>query len=141
MIVKPPLPTTTLEHSRQLRDMTDAERKRWQRLRGGQLDGLKFRRQHPIPPYVADFCCVGEKLIIELDGSQHNEQKDATRTRYLESQGWRILRFWDNDALSQTEAVIEAIWNEIEKPNPHPNPSPDGRGASSAEQAHDDDRQ
>jgi len=142
MIVKPPLPTTTLEHSRQLRrDMTDAERKLWQCLRGGQLDGLKFRRQHPIPPYVADFCCVGEKLIVELDGSQHNEQKDATRTRYLESQGWRILRFWDNDALSQTEAVIEAIWNEIEKPNPHPNPSPDGRGASSAEQAHDDDRQ
>jgi very-short-patch-repair endonuclease len=129
-IVKPPLPTTTLENSRRLRrDMTDAERKLWQCLHGGQLDGLKFRRQHPVPPYIADFCCTAEKLIVELDGSQHNEQKDATRTRYLESQGWKILRFWDHDALQQTEAVIEAIWNFIGKPYPHPNPSPDGRGA------------
>lgn len=109
--------------------MTDAERKLWQCLRGGQLEGLKFRRQHPVPPYIADFCCIAKKLIVELDGSQHNEQKDVARTRYLESQGWRILRFWDHDALQQTEAVIDAIWNSIGKPDPHPNPSPDGRGA------------
>ena len=111
--------------------MTDAERKLWQRLRGGQPGGLKFRRQHPIPPYIADFCCVAEKLIVELDGSQHSESVDAARTRHLESQGWRILRFWDHDVLQQTEAVIEAIWNSVGKPNPHPNPSPDGRGAQS----------
>ena len=128
-IVKPPLPTTTLEHSRSLRrDMTDAERKLWQCLRGGQFDGLKFRRQHPIPPYAADFCCIAKKLIVVLDGSQHSEVRDAARTRYLESHGGKVLRFWDNDALSQTEAVLEAIWNFIGKPNPHPNPSPDGRG-------------
>ena len=129
-MVKPPLPTTTLENSRRLRrDRTDAEQKLWQRLRSGQLGGLKFRRQHPIPPYIADFCCVAEKLIVELDGSQHSEQADAARTRHLEAQGWRILRFWDHDALQQTEAVIEAIWNGAGKPDPHPNPSPDGRGA------------
>ena len=109
--------------------MSDAEQKLWQRLRSGQLGGLKFRRQHPIPPYIADFCCVAEKLIVELDGSQHGEQADAARTRYLEGQGWRILRFWDHDVLQQTEAVIEAIWNDAGKPDPHPNPSPDGRGA------------
>src|SRR3546814_5127644 len=85
--VKPPLPTTTLENSRRLRrDMTDAEQKLWQQLRGGQLDGLKFRRQHPIPPYIADFCCVSEKLIVELDGSQHDDHVDAARSRYLEAQ-------------------------------------------------------
>ena len=128
--VKPPLPTTTLENSRRLRrDMTDAEHKLWQRLRSGQLDGLKFRRQHPIPPYIADFRCIAEKLIVELDGSQHNEEMDAARTHYLEAHGWRILRFWDHDVLQQTQAVIEAIWNNVGKPDPHPNPSPDGRGA------------
>ncbi len=109
--------------------MTDAEQKLWQHLRGGQLGGLKFRRQHPIPPYIADFCCVAEKLIVELDGSQHSEQTDAARTRYLEAQGWKILRFWDHDALQETEAMIDAIWNAVGKPDPHPNPSPDGRGA------------
>ncbi len=109
--------------------MTDAEQKLWQSLRSGQLGGLKFRRQHPIPPYIADFCCVAEKLIVELDGSQHSEQADAARTRHLEARGWRILRFWDHDVLQQTEAVIEAIWNDIGKPDPHPNPSPNGRGA------------
>jgi len=128
--VKPPLPTTTLENSRRLRrDMTDAEHKLWQRLRSGQLGGLKFRRQHPIPPYMADFCCVSRKLIVELDGSRHGEQVDAARTRHLEAQGWKIIRFWDHDALQQTDAVIDAIWNAAGKPDPHPNPSPDGRGA------------
>lgn len=128
--VKPPLPTTTLENSRRLRrDMTDAEKKLWQRLRGGQLNGWKFRRQHPIPPYIADFCCVSQRVIVELDGSQHDEKVDERRTRYLKGQGWRVLRFWDHDVLQQTEAVIEAIWNSVGKPDPHPHPSPDGRGA------------
>jgi very-short-patch-repair endonuclease len=128
--VKPPLPTTTLRNARHLRgDMTYAEQKLWQRLRSGQLEGLKFRRQHPIPPYIADFCCVARKLIVELDGSQHDGQTDAKRTRCLEAQGWRILPFWDHDALQQTEAVLEAIWNSVGKPDSHPNPSPGGRGA------------
>ena len=109
--------------------MTDAERGLWKLLRKGQLDRLKFRRQHPIPPYIADFCCIEKKLIVELDGSQHGEQVDASRTKALQSQGWRIIRFWDNEVLLAAEAVVEAIWNAIEKPYPHPNPSPDGRGA------------
>ncbi|HYM85290.1 MAG TPA: endonuclease domain-containing protein [Pseudoxanthomonas sp.] len=140
MRIKPPLPTTTLVNSRHLRkEMTGAERKLWQHLRGGQLDGLKFRRQHPIPPYIADFCCVEKKLIVELDGSQHDEQADATRTRFLESQRWQVIRFWDNDVLLATEAVIEAIWNTTVKPYPHPNLSPDGRGTqASSDSDHDE---
>lgn len=132
-IIKPPLPTTTLTNARRLRrEMTDAEHKLWQNLRRGGLDGLKFRRQHPIPPYVADFCCIERMLVVELDGSQHSIGSDAARTRYLESQGWRVLRVWDNDALTRTEAVLDAIWNACMKPYPHPNPSPDGRGAQVA---------
>lgn len=128
--IKPPLPTTALQNARLLRKgMTDAEQKLWQHLRGSRLDGLKFRRQHPVPPYVADFCCVEKMLVVELDGSQHRLEADARRTRYLESQGWRVLRFWDNDALMQTEAVLDAIWNACTQPNPHPNSSPDGRRA------------
>ncbi|GAB2492957.1 endonuclease domain-containing protein [Pseudoxanthomonas sangjuensis] len=129
-IVKPPLPSGTLENSRRLRrESTDAEHKLWQHLRGGRLAGLKFRRQHPVPPYIADFCCVEKKLIVELDGSQHTLETDAARTRYLETQGWCVQRFWDHDVLLQTEAVVDAIWNLAGKPDPHPNPSPDGRGA------------
>lgn len=127
MRLKPQLPTTTLENSRRLRrEMTEAERKLWGALRAGQLDGLKFRRQHPIPPYIADFCCISKKVIVELDGSQHTELSDATRTR--ESQGWKIIRFWDHDALLATEAVIEAIWNAAREPYPHQTPLLMGEG-------------
>ena len=130
MRLKPPLPTTALGNSRHLRkQMTDAEHKLWGFLRARQLDGLKFRRQHPIPPYIVDFCCVEKNLVIELDGSQHSVQSDSPRTRALASQGWRMIRFWDNDVLLVTEAVVEAIWNATCKPYPHPNPSPGGRGA------------
>ena len=129
MIIKPLLPTTTLEYSRRLRrEMTDAERKLWQHLRGRQLDGFKFRRQHPVPPYIADFCCVERKLIVELDGSQHNEHKDAARTRFLESLSWKVIRFWDNEALLQTEAVVEAIWNALGNRTLTPTPLPVGEG-------------
>nr|WP_298129400.1 endonuclease domain-containing protein [uncultured Pseudoxanthomonas sp.] len=130
MDIKPPLPSTTLENSRRLRRaMTDAELRLWKILRGSRLGGLKFRRQHPIPPYIADFCCIRKKLIIELDGSQHTVLADTTRTRALHSQGWKIIRFWDHDVLRATEAVAEAIWNAACGPDPHPNPSPVGRGA------------
>lgn len=108
--------------------MTDAERKLWQYLRAGRVDGIKFRRQHPIPPYIADFCCIAARLIIELDGSQHSNEVDAARARYLESQGRRILRFWDNDALIQTEAVLDAIWNAISNRTLSPTPLPTGEG-------------
>jgi len=131
-MVNPPLPTRTRDSSRRLRrEMTDAERALWRLLRGSQLDGLKFRRQHPIPPYIADFCCIEKMLVVELDGSQHAPDIDSLRTRFLQKQGWRVLRFWDHDALLHAEAVAEAILHAARGSNPHPNPSPDGRGARS----------
>ena len=124
------LPTETLERARALRaTATDAERAIWQCLRGEQLPGYKFRRQYPIPPYVVDFACLAARLVVELDGSQHSLEVDASRTRFIESKGFNVLRFWDNEALQQTDAVIEAIWNACRSVAPHPNPSPAGRGA------------
>jgi very-short-patch-repair endonuclease len=131
--IKPPLPTDTLHNARRLRrEMTDAERRLWQHLRAGRFDGLKFRRQHPVPPYVADFCCVSVRLIVELDGSQHCEEIDTARTRYLGSQGWRVMRFWNNDVLLQTEAVLDAIWNAINDRTLSPTPLPMEEGLKSA---------
>jgi very-short-patch-repair endonuclease len=75
------LPTDTLDRARRLRTTsTEAERAIWSRLRGGQLAGFKFRRQYPIPPYLADFCCLAANLVVELDGSQHSPEIDAKRT-------------------------------------------------------------
>ena len=74
------------------RQQTDAERKLWTYLRAGRLCGMKFRRQHPIGPYCVDFCCVEKKLVIELDGGQHNEVVDRERTRFLKSEGYSVLR-------------------------------------------------
>ena len=133
---RPPMASIVLERARELRNRsTDAERKLWNVLRGGQLDGLKFRRQHPIPPYTVDFFCASIRLVVELDGSQHSEESDRERTRYLQSKGFIVLRFWDNEALTQIEAVAEAILKTAASVTPHPNPSPDGRGA----QRHRDD--
>ncbi len=108
--------------------MTDAERKLWYHLRAGRLGGWKFRRQHPVPPYVVDFCCLEKNLVVELDGSQHTPESDAARTRYLESQGWRVLRFGSGEALKQTEAVVEAIWNIVGDRTLTPTPLPAGEG-------------
>ena len=130
MMPKPPMPTVTLGRARTLRrESTDAERKLWLQLRAGRFDGFKFRRQYPIPPYIADFCCVEKRLVIELDGSQHSQEGEAARTAHLAAQGFHVLRFWDNDVLIRTDSVLEAIWNATHAPNPLPNPSPGGRGA------------
>jgi len=111
---KPPLPTRTRKHSRDLRQTsTEAERKLWYRLRAGRLNGYKFRRQHPIPPYVADFYCEAARLVIELDGSQHSQAVDQIRTAYMEVRGLKALRFWDNEALQQTDAVLETILRAV----------------------------
>lgn len=126
--IKPPLPTRSLGYARSLRkESTDAERKLWQHLRSGQIEGMKFRRQHPIPPYIADFCCIDKMLIVELDGGQHSEETDARRTHWLQSRGWQVLRFWDNDVLLNTDSVIEAIWNAVANRTLTPNPSPGRR--------------
>lgn len=126
---KPRLPTQTLDHAKQLRKgMTDAERRLWQYLRAGRLEGMKFRRQHPVPPYIVDFCCVEAGLVVELDGSQHSPAADAARTRYLQSQGWRVVRFWDNDVLREVEVVVAAIWDFTSRPDLSPTPLPPEEG-------------
>jgi very-short-patch-repair endonuclease len=129
MTAKPPLPTRTLDISRRLRrEMTDAERALWQHLRAGRLDCLKFRRQHPVPPYVADFCCIAARLIIELDGSQHSPSADAVRSRDLRRRGWRIARFRDHDVLLHMDAVVDEIWRLAVDPTLTPTPLPGGEG-------------
>ncbi len=89
---------------------TDAELRLWRLLRDRRLNSLKFRRQVPIGPYIVDFLCVGAKLIIEADGSQHAESpRDNARDAYLESQGWKVLRFWNNEVFLNPEGVLETI--------------------------------
>ncbi len=95
------------------RQPTDAERVLWQRLRGQQL-GVKFRRQHPFLNYVLDFACLEPKLAIEVDGGQHAQsERDARRDRDLEAAGFRVLRFWNNEVLTQVDAVLERIVSEL----------------------------
>lgn len=112
------LPAYLLEHARSLRkNQTDAESLLWQLLRDRQLNQCKFRRQHPIEPYILDFYCHEQKLAIELDGGQHNErsaiEKDRDRTAFLEKQGITVLRFWNSEVLQNTEAVLEQIYNAL----------------------------
>ena len=92
------------------RESTPAESKLWSRIRNNQI-GVTFRRQHAIGKYIPDFCSPKAKLIIELDGSQHLEQVqyDNERTEYLESQGYTVLRFWNNDVMKDMDSVIRAI--------------------------------
>ena len=95
------------------RSSTDAENRLWYYLRARRLDGSKFVRQFPIGQYVVDFACRDARLAIELDGSQHNEAIDAPRTQVIEAFGYRIIRFWNNDVLANTEGVLEAIRQEL----------------------------
>lgn len=118
-----------VDRARRLRvDQTDAEQKLWYHLRNRQMQGWKFRRQHEIDRYI----CPDATLIVELDGSQHGEQLtyDEARTRKLEAMGYRVLRFWDNDVLTNIEGVLEVILTALASPAPHPGPLPEGeRGA------------
>ncbi|GBG12543.1 uncharacterized protein NMK_0074 [Novimethylophilus kurashikiensis] len=90
---------------------TEAEQRLWRALRNRQLAGQKFRRQHPIPPYIVDFVCLECRLIIELDGGQHAEAvvRDEARAAYLESLGYKILRVWNHEALSNTDGMLAVI--------------------------------
>lgn len=96
------------------RDQSDAERLLWSHLRARQLEDAKFLRQLPLGPYVADFACRSLKLVIELDGGQHAENaNDRERTRELERMGYRVIRFWNNEVLSNPDGVLETIAREI----------------------------
>jgi very-short-patch-repair endonuclease len=111
---------TTMHRAGELRkELTPAERKLWAYLRGDKLEGINFRRQHAIGNYIADFCSPKARLIIELDGSQHLEQEeyDEERTKYLEKQGYKVIRFWNKQVMNDMNGVILAITNAL---NPHP---------------------
>jgi len=117
------------ELSRQLRkDLTEAERALWARLRGYQVSGLKFRRQQPIGPYIVDFVCFEKKIVIEVDGGQHGEesvrQRDDERTAWLHGEGFRVLRFWNNEALANLEGLLEVIRQMMGDNCPSPKSSP-----------------
>ena len=102
--------------ARQLRkNMTEAERTLWKYLRLRQFDGHKFRRQQPVGKYIVDFVCLERRLIIEVDGGHHSEQVvyDLERNAWLEEQGFRGLRFWNNQVLKETEAVKEIIMGAL----------------------------
>ena len=107
--------------SRTLRkNSTDAERKLWSVLRSRQLNGFKFRKQVEIDGYVVDFLCAERRLIIEVDGGQHSPERDARRTAYLESQDFRVIRFWNNDVLENLDGVWTIIEQALESTLPHP---------------------
>ncbi|HES77271.1 MAG TPA: endonuclease domain-containing protein, partial [bacterium] len=112
-----------LAFARELRrQQTDAEQLIWGLLRNRRLKNTKFRRQYPIGLYILDFYCAKNVLAIELDGGQHSEQQtyDAKRDQYLSSRGLRVLRFWNNQVLQETEAVLTAIWNALPDESPMP---------------------
>ncbi len=103
------------------------ERLLWQKLRYWQIDGCKFRRQQPLGHYIVDFVCLQKRLIIEIDGGQHAEQEnyDTERDSWLRDQGFVVLRFWNNDVLTNMDGVIEKI-AKILQSTPYLNPSPQG---------------
>jgi very-short-patch-repair endonuclease len=94
-------------------DMTQAEHRLWHHLRDRRLDGFKIRRQQPVDRFVVDFLCVERRVIIEVDGGQHNEARDAERTAILETDGYFILRFWNEDVLRQTDIVLLRILSTL----------------------------
>ncbi len=122
----PPYQEQIQSHAQDLRThSTEAETKLWNILRSRRLDGYKFRRQHPIDHYIADFVCLEQGLVIELDGGQHtvNVVKDALRTAYLESQGFKVLRFWNHDVFENVEGVVERVRAALLQPLTQPSPA------------------
>ena len=107
--------------------LTDAEKVLWKHLRAKQLQGLKFRRQEPIGKYVVDFVCYQKRIVVEVDGGQHSKEssKDEERDRWFQKEGYKVLRFWNNDVLTNTDGVLEVIMKNV---SPSPGPSHRGRG-------------
>jgi very-short-patch-repair endonuclease len=109
--------------------MTDAERLLWSHLRNRELGGWKFRRQHSVGPFIVDFICPEKNVVIEVDGGQHDENKelDEQRSAFLNKMGYKVFRFWNNEVMQETEAVLDSILAILanEKQNsPSPQPSP-----------------
>ena len=120
--------------ARKLRkNMTEAEKLLWYHLRDRRFFSVKFRRQHPLGPYITDYACIEHKLVIECDGGQHGIQieKDATRTQFLEKIGYKVVRFWNNDILENLYGVLTVINQHLPESaviTPHPNLLPVPRG-------------
>ena len=112
--------------------MTAAEKRMWSRLRAHRFEGLKFRRQHAIGNYIVDFVCLKSHLVIEIDGATHGDDRerlDTARTEWLQRQGFRVVRYWNNDVLIDTDAVMESIYYAVSGEalvthSPLPNPLP-----------------
>jgi very-short-patch-repair endonuclease len=105
------------------RNMTDAERRLWTTLRSRRLRNYKFRRQHPIGGFILDFACIEHRLVVDADGGQHaDSDHDARRTTWLEGEGWRIIRFWNNDILDNIEGVQDTILRALDRDD-EPSPS------------------
>src|SRR4051812_27720627 len=116
---------TISPHAARLRrEMTDAERALWSKLRGRRFEGFKFRNQWTLGRCVADFCCLQARLVVEVDGGQHNEERDAGRTAGLEARGFRVIRLWNNDVLTNIDGVLEVILEALKKKEEDPHPSP-----------------
>jgi very-short-patch-repair endonuclease len=111
--------------ARELRqNSTDAEKLFWSRVRDRRLEGLKFRRQYEVVGYIVDFVCTEAKLIVELDGGQHvASESDKARDARLMEEGYRVLRFWNNDVLLNIDGVIETVLKNLRQPSPQPSPS------------------
>ncbi len=124
-----PRPTRRAQSLRN--NATPAERELWRHLRKRALDGHKFSRQMPIGPFICDFLCRDARLIVEVDGGQHCEsERDRSRTAFLEAQGYRVIRFWNNDVADNIEGVIDTIRAEITRcATAHPQPLPQAGGA------------
>lgn len=97
-------------------NMTEAEKRLWRHLRARQVSGFKFRRQHPFLDFVLDFVCLERNLIVEVDGAQHQDcEADRVRDQRLQQAGFRVLRFWNDQVLCETEAVVDAIWRALQE--------------------------
>ncbi|MEO5373686.1 MAG: endonuclease domain-containing protein [Alphaproteobacteria bacterium] len=95
---------------------TKAEQALWFQLRNRRLCGVKFRRQHPIAGFVADFANVESRLVVEIDGGQHCPKRDDRRTAVIEAEGWRLIRFWNNEVLENMDGVLHAITKALSPP-------------------------
>jgi very-short-patch-repair endonuclease len=121
----------SVPHARQLRrSATDCERRMWRAFRMMKRHGFHFRRQVPIGPYVADFACHSARIVVELDGSQHAEPRalahDRRRTEFLQSRGYRVLRFWNFEAMSNLDTIADYILDQC-RPRLRPPPEPPPR--------------